>query len=283
MQKLLVIDKSCFQGIPESLFIKFAQNYNTVLPHTLFVECLISEDVNGSRTARDPIVLLDRIDNALKSGANAGKSSLKLFKQEQKILKPVDSVIDIEGTILFRKGVLKVDKTYAEKEAIYCRNTFIPNVKTLFNIGKTYFENIEKKGFENQFRNEFQEVELFERLVKWLQVVEKMREAIVERSFSKDISQNLSNDWFTWHMARLYWCWGIEWACRRSCSGPSLEQGDISNDLYDIEYVAYLSRADGILTRDQKLVKPLAKAAFPEKDVFSRLDEVPDEYLCHWS
>jgi len=36
------------------------------------------------------------------------------------------------------------------------------------------------------------------------------------------------------------------------------------------------------LTRDKKVVEPLARAAFPEKDVFSNLDEVPDEYLCNW-
>jgi len=42
-------------------------------------------------------------------------------------------------------------------------------------------------------------------------------------------------------------------------------------------------RADGLLTRDKKLVTPLAQAAFPEKDVFFSLDEVPDEYLCNWS
>ena len=55
------------------------------------------------------------------------------------------------------------------------------------------------------------------------------------------------------------------------------------HDYQDMEYVLLLSRADSLLTRDKKLVKPLAKAAFPEKDVFSSLDEVPDEYLCNWS
>ncbi|MGD8786803.1 MAG: hypothetical protein PVJ60_05225 [Phycisphaerales bacterium] len=54
------------------------------------------------------------------------------------------------------------------------------------------------------------------------------------------------------------------------------------HDYQDMEYVLLLSRADGILTRDEKLVKPLAQAAFPEKDIFSNLDEVPEEYICHW-
>jgi len=49
-----------------------------------------------------------------------------------------------------------------------------------------------------------------------------------------------------------------------------------------MEYVASLSRADGLLTGDKKLVEPLVRAAFPEKDVFSSL-EVPDSYRCDWA
>jgi hypothetical protein len=31
------------------------------------------------------------------------------------------------------------------------------------------------------------------------------------------------------------------------------------------------------------LVKPLAQAAFPDKDLFLSLDEVPEEDECHWT
>jgi hypothetical protein len=89
---------------------------------------------------------------------------------------------------------------------------------------------------------------------------------------------NIGSDWYTWHMALLLWTWVMEWGCIRSKSGPSFEDKDISNDLYDIEYVAYLSRADGLLTRDYNLVKPLAKAAFREKDLFSCIEDVPRSY-----
>jgi hypothetical protein len=50
-----------------------------------------------------------------------------------------------------------------------------------------------------------------------------------------------------------------------------------------LEYVLLLARADAIITRDKKLVEPLARAAFPEKDVFSSLEEVPDSYRCDWA
>lgn len=63
--------------------------------------------------------------------------------------------------------------------------------------------------------------------------------------------------------------------------GPGEERAE--HDYQDMEYVILLSRADCILTRDEKLVKPLAKAAFPDKDVFSSLDEVSEDYLCNWT
>lgn len=50
-----------------------------------------------------------------------------------------------------------------------------------------------------------------------------------------------------------------------------------------MEYVLLLSRADGITTCDKELVEPLARAAFPGKDVFSSLEEVPESYRCDWA
>lgn len=84
-------------------------------------------------------------------------------------------------------------------------------------------------------------------------------------------------------MVRLWCAYEIESACKRNYSGPSFENRDISSDFHDMEYVAYLSRADGILTGDTKLVQPLAEAAFPDKDIFSDPKEVPESYRCDWA
>jgi hypothetical protein len=65
-------------------------------------------------------------------------------------------------------------------------------------------------------------------------------------------------------------------------TGDPKELTNIEHDYLDTEYVLLLSKADGLLTRDKEMVRPLAKAAFPEKDVFSDIDEVPAEYKCHW-
>jgi hypothetical protein len=41
--------------------------------------------------------------------------------------------------------------------------------------------------------------------------------------------------------------------------------------------------AGGPLIWGKGLVSALAHAAFPEKDVFSSLKDVPDEYRCDWT
>jgi len=80
-------------------------------------------------------------------------------------------------------------------------------------------------------------------------------------------------------LLRIYFAWAIEWAFKRNQSGPSF-RGDIENDFYDMEYVACLCKADGLLTRDEGLVKPLAEASFPDKQeqVFSSIDQIPNDY-----
>ena len=279
MLKLLVIDKCVFQQVQESLLIEFVKHHNVVLPHVLLVECLMSDDLNGSKPAKDRMVLLSRIEKVVKSGAQVGYSSSRLFQEERRTLSQVHSVIDLEGTRQVRDSILSVDGEYAQSEAAVCRDTFEPLVRFLFDIGTTYYRNVEKNNQAGNFRREFQANTLIERLSKWLRVVEQMKDAILENSFG-DISCHITESWFAWHMVELYWVWGIEWACKRAQSGIMIEDRDISNDLFDIEYVAYLSRADGILTQDKKLVIPLAQAAFPDKDVFFDLDEVPDEYAC---
>ena len=92
----------------------------------------------------------------------------------------------------------------------------------------------------------------------------------------------MSDEWVSWHFLRLYLILLMERSLLRH-TGAASGQIYVEHDLQDITYVLLLSRADGLLTWDKGLVIPLAKAAFPEKDVFSSLDEVPEEYLGDWN
>jgi hypothetical protein len=92
----------------------------------------------------------------------------------------------------------------------------------------------------------------------------------------------LSPEWMTWHEIRLLKAVFVEYTYLRQTScAPSRENAE--HDYQDMEYVLLLSRADAIITRDKKLVEPLARAAFPEKDVFSSLEDVPESYRCDWT
>ena len=84
-------------------------------------------------------------------------------------------------------------------------------------------------------------------------------------------------------MLRLMFAWGTELASIRNKSGPSfsIENYDMSNDIFDICYVSHLSQADGLVAGDKNLVQPLAMAAFPEKDVFNSIYDVPYQYCTH--
>jgi hypothetical protein len=276
VSKLLVIDKNRFQGIPSVLLLEFVKNYRVVLPHALAIECLISENNKGTTPSKNPIALLGRVDDMVKEGACFGYSSSAILKKERELLRAINSVVDEEGTEAIRNGMMALDVNFVQAEAKICKKTFEPLFGLLLNYGKTYFENLVKKNLCSEFREDHQAPDI-DHLRKWLQVADTMKKDLAQRFFP-EIFSSVGDDWYTWQTVRLWSAWAIEWACRRNYSGPTFENRDISNDLYDIEYVAYLSRADGILTRDNRLVKPLVSAGFPDKDVFSCIEDVPRSY-----
>jgi len=108
-----------------------------------------------------------------------------------------------------------------------------------------------------------------ERFKKWIQNIDKSNfmNIAIEAWFGKQISSHADTNWFTWQCTRLWFAYIIDWCHKKSLRGSS-EKKDISNDFYDMEPVLYLLRADGFLTNDTELEIPLAKAAFPNKDLF---------------
>jgi hypothetical protein len=227
-------------------------------------------------------VLLQRFIECVKCGAAVGWGSPSIVQREKQSLQPVVSIINGDETMRVRGGDLCTDQNLLDNEANLCKKHYEFHINWLCQIAKAYLANIEKKGLLVKFREEVSGISLKDRLVKWVKNLDALRAEILTY-FVPEFAKDLHSDWVTWHLLRLSQAWGIEISCRSTTSNLSTVLRDISNDFWDIEYVVSLSRADGILTNDKNLVRPLAKAAFPEKDVFHKLDEVPDEYLCHWS
>lgn len=276
MSKLLIIDKSVFhksvlhKDFAERIF-KFAQNYRVVFPHALVAECLMSRNLS--------VELLQRFVDCVKCGGVVGWGSPSIFQNEKKLLRPFGSIVNEDDTMRARKDDLCADKNLLEDEARLCRAHYEFHINWLCQIVKAYLANIEKKGLLVKFRKEVSGISLKDRLVKWVKNLNVLRAEILTH-FVPEFAKDLHSDWVTWHLLCLSQAWGIELACRSTTSNLTTILRDISNDFWDIEYVVSLSRADGILTEDKKLIIPLTQAAFPEKDVFSDINEVPNEYMC---
>jgi len=264
MPKLLVVDKSIFHCLYlcDEKLRAFVKDYNVVLPHALAIECLISENQTPDK---DPVKLLEGFDGAIKAGAKMGYSSTKLFQAEKMTLCPAKSVVDESTTKLFRNSIPNTNADFIKQEAKCCQKSFEPIIKSVLGIAKTLYDNLCKR--EELSKELHKEKDRKRRFEKWIQNMDGSMKDILKNLFSEEISCGADANWFTWQMARLYFAYSLDWMFKKSLPGSS-EKKDISNDFYDIEYVTYLSRADGLLTNDGKLQVPLATAAFPKKDVF---------------
>ena len=275
MSKLLIIDKSVFHGTSTHHLAEFVKNHRVILPFAMVAECLMSKT-----RATD---LLQRFQACVKSGAIVGMGLTNVLNIEKQTCTPITSVVDEQATTAIRSAFFTTDSDFLSLEAQQCEKTYRPQYDRLRDMGLKHFINVEKKkGLADKFQESYLNTPFEERLEQWLRVIDMSKMSIFSYFFP-EYSKHLDLDWFTWHYIRLHYAWGIEWVCKRSASGNSYEQRpirEISNDYWDIEYVVCLSRADGMLSRDDKLVKPLTKAAFSEKDVFSSIEEVTEDYRC---
>ena len=263
--KLLVVDKSIFHALHhcDEKLCAFVKNYNVVLPHTLAIECIISEKKLG----KEPDKLLRGLDKAVKAGANIGYQSAELLEAEKTTLCPVKSIVDEGTTQQLRNSTLEISDDSMKQGTHHCMEVSTQKINGLLEHARTLYENV----CENQtfLKSLSKQTNKKERLKKWIQIMDhnNVMNDTLKAFFSEQISSHADANWYTWQFVRIWcaYCW--DWSHKKSLPG-SCEKKDISNDFYDIEPVLYLLRADGLLTNDKWQVL-LAKTAFPkEKDIF---------------
>ena len=220
--------------------------------------------------------LMQKLLDIVKSGAHAGKSPDRIFEEERARNAAIESLVDMEETQLMREGTLD-ENADLKKVREECGKAFKPIIYFVKEWAEQYHKNIQEKNLERDFRDEVDESDLVGRLGKWLHFTDKVKDDILDH-FLANRSNAMSADRWEWQMLRLSLAWGTELACKRNKSGSSFEDYDISNDIFDIFYVSHLSQADGLVAGDKDLVQPLATVAFPEKDVFNSIYDVPDSY-----
>ncbi|MBW7989306.1 MAG: hypothetical protein FVQ84_04720 [Planctomycetes bacterium] len=277
--KQIIIDKDAFVGIKFDKLCNFAKNHLLILPDVLCYECHTDFNIKTQRT-------LKHCQQLIQNGAYYCSCSTGFLQSEGSSLESYPWFLpDLEVTCRIKNGtsenvVPDAMQMFKARYGVACR-LFVDAInrvcKRVPSELQDSLKKIQPQGIKDRFEKFLNNIDANK---------DQMRDFALRSmpdGWVKNISRFcLSEKWISWHYFRLVRIIAMEYSCRGLSSGaPSKKQAE--HDYQDMEYVLLLSRADGLLTRDKKLVKPLAKAAFPEKDVFENLEDVPDEYLCNWS
>ncbi|HIJ70319.1 MAG TPA: hypothetical protein HPP87_03030 [Planctomycetes bacterium] len=273
MPKLLVLDKSVFQNTSLTKLCQFAKSHNILAGDVLFIECLISPDQVDQK-------LLIQFQKLIKAGAMYTHLPFEIVNREKEALSPIKSIVDKNGTDTIRTSTLNDNVFCLKRGSEKYQAQVGPIIKDMLKLSEYFYAAITKKKLLRGIRTETGDN--VNRLTKWAKAMKPVVDNEVLKKWEPEIYSYITHDWYTWHDYWLRCILSFEWAYQKAKSGQLPTLGKASHDFHDMQYVACLSRADGILTNDKDLVIPLARAAFPKKDVFSSLDDVTDKYFGSW-
>jgi len=274
--KQIIIDKSVFQGTTTEKMCQFSKNHFLIIPNILIYECATETDVRTKQA------LLERFIHVIFAGAYTCPGVGTIRDIENRTNQAYSDILDLNETITLRKifqgnKQLKWTKYFQE----LCDNAN-KQAKILSDMAKGIHERFSKNKEEVTASSTFLKGQIrsdIERLQKDIDLRFKFFLESAEICI-KAVPQyaNIPKNWISWHSLRLLLFLFLEVWFQGQYEG---NLSSVEHSYQDIEYVALLCRAQGLITNDKRLLLPLARAAFPDKDVFLSLDEVPDEYLCH--
>lgn len=282
--KQIVIDKDVFitlSGRQFDILRDFCRQRCVLLSDTLLYECATAGKQN-------PKVLLQKYEELVKSGAYYCSMSLTFVEWECRQCQPYP-------WLLPDLGATKQIQTGERRPADLLRSSGYRELsQQRYKVAKAFLNSSKKvkNGIDVEDPSVGQKIrqlpsDRYERFRILLEFVDSstIHESGIEsvpHDWIRDEEQFcLSPDWMSWQRIRLTDVLANNYHYLRRTGDPPGAEG-AEHDCQDLEYVMLLSRADAIITRDKKLVEPLARAAFPKKDVFSSLDEVPASYRCDW-
>jgi hypothetical protein len=281
LPKYLLLDKSILHGTSTNDLCRFVEGHNVVLPDVLFYECATTDEKKKQE-------MLDRYKRAILAGGLYCPRLKAILHAEAKDLKPYGSLVDREYDASIRR-------TFRRHEKL-----FDPDI-----VGRTQREEGEFFQYERSAVDQFckhdhltdaegikEKIEYLsrkwrlERLRVWARHADCMdlhdsANRLLEGITDHPEQYCLSDEWISWHLVRVWLTWWRECTFLRQ-RGRGLDKLPIEHDWQDMTSVVLLSRTGGLLMCD-KAWQDLAAAAFPNKDVFSSLEEVPDSYRCDWA
>lgn len=282
MPKYLIVDKSILYSLSADTCTRagrlrqFVETHNVILSETLFYECVTTD--------RQKEVVLDRCREAVLAGGIVLPTLRAIVQTEAADLQPYGPLV---GT--YYGGVVR--RTFEEDARPYdvelaqrrCQEDKAFSMDVVENVGALIarMDSEASHTLAGLRRCDASRQSRPSRLMEWAELVDsrdihRMANILLEGSTSCPERYCLSREWITWHVVRLFWIWFYECAFQRA-NGGQTTQTRVEHDWQDMTYIALLSRADGFVTADT-FAHELARAAFPEKEVFSSLNEVRDSY-----
>jgi hypothetical protein len=279
--KEIIIDKTVFRAASASKLEGFVQNHFVILPDVLYYEC-VTADKNRE-------VLLDRFRDVVFAGGYICPSRNIIIQKEAENLSPYGPLVDMQTISAVRQTFQQNRTPYNPKDVETAYRNELEMAQMIMDLADGFTQKMasEQPELLSEIRKcDSSKAGRSERLVEWAQFVDsqdihRASEEVLKGLTNRPDEFCLSDEWVSWHFLRLILILSMERTFLRH-TGDASGRISIEHDLQDITYVLLLSRADGLLTGD-KGCSCLARVAFPEKDVFSGLHEVPEEYLGGWT
>jgi len=279
--KKIVIDKSVFRGTSTSKLQEFVRNHFLILPDVLYYECVTSDEEQDK--------LLDRFKDVVLAGGFICPSRNEIIQKEAKDLSPYRSLVNLAEILAVKKTFQENSRPFNPKKIKLAYENELKMAQSIKDLADGFIQEYASKqpGLIAEIRkSDNSRAGRPERLVKWAEFVDSQDIHNASKKILKNITRFpekycLSDDWVSWHFLRLILILSMESTLFRG-KGDTSGIISVEHNLQDITYILLLSRAEGLLTQDNGC-SCLAKAAFPEKDIFSDINQVPEEYICNYS
>jgi hypothetical protein len=268
----IVIDKDVFITYMKCRFDElcdFSKQHILLLSDTLLYEC-------ATATKQNPAALVRKCECLIKEGARYCSMSVHFIQWEAwRCIPYPEALTNAEPTDRIRHGDMSINNILAS-EPSYLHGLHMRWADTIL----AKFSADLKSELDSRVEDVGSQIKKLpsarpERLVEWLGRIDRMDvHTMAVESFPAGWIRVkgefcLSPAWMTWQHLRLVMVLVYEYWYIRQTGSPRDKYAE--HDLQDTEYVLLLSRADGIITKDQGLTE-LARAAFPDKRVFSSLE-----------
>lgn len=265
-KRIIIIDKNIFQGSSLRVLSTLAQKHTVILPHTLLEECLTTERAPGPRP------LLKKAEDLIKAGAFVSFSQGRMLEIEKTKLLPLQAIVDEFGTEQFRNNSIQDLQVDFQKEAKECNKAFEPILRDVERLAKAFWKTLSSKDYSADWKQPGDDNDLSKRLEKWREATDmQMKEWL--KVFRPNIYSHVTKDWTTWFIFQLLVVYGLEWAFKRNQSGQSFEDFDITNDVYDLNYLSCVLHSDILISGDKKL-RAFAQSMLPTKIICSEIRDV---------